>query len=202
MINLKINGDSFKVNQTKQIIKDAFIELYKNNPIDKISIKEITTLKSLNRGTFYIHFKDIYDLLEQIENEFLSDVEEIASRMLLTDKSFEENFKNSNAGYLEVLKYVKQKEKNITVLFGTNQNSAFIRRFKNHIKKILHSNLKNFKLMNSEISEFSLEYISSANMGIIIYWVETGMKIPEEDLVQMMGNFLFKGPLSSVTNGF
>ena len=198
MIHLKIKEDSEKVKQTKQILKDAFIELYKNKSIDKINIKEIATLTGLNRGTFYIHFKDIYDLLEQIENEFLYDVEELSNKILLFNgNTFEENFKNINTGFSEMLKYIEKRKTYVEVLLGQNGDLSFIRKFQNHTKRILYTYFKNIGLINNGINEYNLEYISSGNMGIIIYWIETGMKISVEELTQMLGKFIFKGPLSA-----
>ena len=197
---MEIKEDSSKVKQTKQILKDAFIELYRNKSIDKISVKEITTLTGLNRGTFYIHFKDIYDLLKQIENEFLHDVEELSNKILLfNDNTFEENFRNINTGFLEMLKYIEKRKTYVEVLLGENGDLSFARKFQNHTKQILYTYFKNIGLINNGINEFNLEYISSGNMGIIIYWIETGMKISVEELTQMLGKFIFKGPLSSVS---
>jgi len=57
-------------NKIEKKIIDAFIVIYEDNPIEKISIKMITDLAGLNRGTFYLHYIDIYDLLEKIEFKF------------------------------------------------------------------------------------------------------------------------------------
>ncbi len=40
----------------------------KQKPLKSITVRELTELADLNRGTFYLHFKDVYDLAEQIEN--------------------------------------------------------------------------------------------------------------------------------------
>jgi len=193
---MRVEKESAKVKQTKKVLKDAFIELHRHKPIEKISIKEITELTGVNRGTFYIHFNDIYDLLEQIENEFLTDSEEIIKRFLtLGEHTFEENFRNPTNGFLEVLRYIRSREKYIPVLFG---NAAFKKSFKSHIKQLLYNHLKSLGLRDLVLDDFQLEYISSADMGIILYWVDTGMKISEEELVQRISDFLFKGPLSAV----
>ncbi len=68
-----MDQESRKVAKTKGIIKDAFFELYEENKIEKISIKDITRNARINRSTFYLYYRDIYDLLESIENEFLID---------------------------------------------------------------------------------------------------------------------------------
>lgn len=58
-----------RIERTRKCIKDAFIELRKSKPIEKITVKELAALASINKATFYSHYNDIYDLSEQLENE-------------------------------------------------------------------------------------------------------------------------------------
>ena len=58
-----------RIERTRKCIKDAFIELRKIKPIEKITVKELAALASINKATFYSHYTDIYDLSEQLENE-------------------------------------------------------------------------------------------------------------------------------------
>ena len=51
---------------TKQAIMDGFIELSKQMPIDKITVKKVTDYIGITRNTFYYHYQDIPALLEQI----------------------------------------------------------------------------------------------------------------------------------------
>ena len=44
---------------TRQKLIDAFWELYTVKGIEQISVKEITDSAGCNRGTFYLHFKDV-----------------------------------------------------------------------------------------------------------------------------------------------
>ena len=50
--------------RTKQAIRQAFIELLNERPLDKISVKDIAERSTVNRNTFYYHYSDIYDLLD------------------------------------------------------------------------------------------------------------------------------------------
>ena len=45
---------------TKQAIMDGFIELSKQMPIDKITVKKVTDYIGITRNTFYYHYQDIY----------------------------------------------------------------------------------------------------------------------------------------------
>lgn len=60
---------------TKEKLKNAFWYLYQTRPIETISIKEITDAAGVNRGTFYLYYKDIYDILHQIEERIFPDID-------------------------------------------------------------------------------------------------------------------------------
>ncbi len=65
-----------RVRYTKQTLKNALLSLLENKTIKQITVKEVCEIAELNRATFYTHYADCYDLLEQIENELLSDYTE------------------------------------------------------------------------------------------------------------------------------
>ena len=58
-----------RVRVTQRLIREAFTGLLKEKPIQSISIKELCEVAGINRGTFYAHYRDIYDLREKIEND-------------------------------------------------------------------------------------------------------------------------------------
>ncbi len=60
-----------RIRKTKEAIKYALIDLLKHKTLEKITIKDITESADINRGTFYLHYLDKYDLLEQIEDEYI-----------------------------------------------------------------------------------------------------------------------------------
>ena len=56
---------------TRQAIMDAFWALYRERPIEKISVKEVCDRAGYNRSTFYEYFTDTYSVLEAIEEDLL-----------------------------------------------------------------------------------------------------------------------------------
>lgn len=60
--------------RTRQLIIDAFNQLIKTKNFDQISVKDITTLATINRATFYAHFVDKYELLDVVLTEETSTV--------------------------------------------------------------------------------------------------------------------------------
>ena len=51
---------------TKRAIIESFIRQLQNKPADKITVKDIVEDCGISRNTFYYHFKDIYEVLEEI----------------------------------------------------------------------------------------------------------------------------------------
>lgn len=63
-----------RTERTRHNIKTAFLELRKQKPIEKITVKELAELAYINKATFYTHYKDIYDLADQLETEYIESI--------------------------------------------------------------------------------------------------------------------------------
>lgn len=188
--------ESARVEQTKQLIKDVFIELYVNRSIDSIGIKEITDKAGLNRGTFYIHYQDIYDLLDEIEDEIISGLNKQFSK--LKDFSFKSTDLNVlRAILVQALEYVRERSRYFKALLGANGSPSFLKKLK-HVAKL--SFLDKLKTENrlGEFSDYLIEYIVSANVGVIVYWLETGMKISADELTNLMSRIMLRGPMTYI----
>lgn len=58
-----------RAQRTRQLIVDSFNELLIAKNFNQIAIKDITDKATINRATFYAHFQDKYDLLDQMLTE-------------------------------------------------------------------------------------------------------------------------------------
>ncbi len=58
-----------RIEKTRRAIKEAFMELRKIKPLEKISIKELCEMANINKSTFYSHYENIYELSNTIEYE-------------------------------------------------------------------------------------------------------------------------------------
>jgi len=70
----EINTEDRRTKYTRKAIRDALMELLNTKPYSKISVTEICRLAEINRGTFYIHYYDVDDVLDDILNLSFSDV--------------------------------------------------------------------------------------------------------------------------------
>lgn len=182
--------ESQKVQETKDRIRNAFFEIYSSKKIEKISIKEITEKAQLNRGTFYVYYKDIYDLLEKTEEELMSELlEKVRSAvvMILRDESV--------SPFMPPIEFYQKYNKILRTLLGANGDPNFVFKMKKVVKGMLREVLKKEKMPEIEHIEYLMEYISSAQIGIISYWLENDMEIPIVELGEMIKQITLHGPL-------
>ena len=66
-----------RVRRTKAMLRAALTELLKTKPVNEISVTELTRKADVNRGTFYGHYKDIFDMVEQLENEMFQEFNDL-----------------------------------------------------------------------------------------------------------------------------
>jgi len=50
---------------TQMVLKQSFLKLLKEKPVNRITVKEVCALAQLNRATFYAHYSDCFALMER-----------------------------------------------------------------------------------------------------------------------------------------
>ncbi len=75
----KSGQDNRSVRNTKRRLREGLLQLLEEKAINEISVKELTELVDVNRGTFYFHYQDIYDLLRDMEQDFFDNFDRTLS---------------------------------------------------------------------------------------------------------------------------
>ena len=71
-----------RVRRTRALLLKGLIGLMKEKDIKDISVKELSDLADINRGTFYLHYNDIFDMVEKLEDELFVEFNAILDRNL------------------------------------------------------------------------------------------------------------------------
>lgn len=75
--------------RSRRLIRQAFLDLLKEKPFEKITITDIVNRADLNRSTFYAHYPDIFGIVEELEDEVVQKnialIEKIQYRNIFTD---------------------------------------------------------------------------------------------------------------------
>lgn len=63
--------DGCKETLYAMVLKQSFLKLLKEKPVNRITVKEVCALAQFNRATFYAHYSNCFALMESIENELI-----------------------------------------------------------------------------------------------------------------------------------
>ena len=77
---MRDNNTDLRVIRTKESIREALVELIEEKGFEAITVKDITTRAKINRGTFYAHYQDKYDLMTKCEEEIMLEMSRIAKQ--------------------------------------------------------------------------------------------------------------------------
>lgn len=69
-----------RTRRTKALLRQTLTALLLKKDLKDITVSELTRLADINRGTFYLHYKDIYDLFDQTEKEIMDDFTAIIAK--------------------------------------------------------------------------------------------------------------------------
>ena len=196
-----------RVIKTKKLIKTALSELIQEKGFDHVSITDLTQRANINRGTFYLHYQDKYDLLEKFENEVLDDINTNAENFIKSIKDIDflgEDFSNEIKPFInKVFTYIKENYIIMKVILGPKSDM----RFQNKIKKALNILLTEkgwdnyFDSQNTFVSkDYFISYLLSAHIGVIRQWIDSGMNESAENMAEMISKMFFLGPFNSIKN--
>lgn len=170
--------------ETRDLIKESFTVLMKEKGFQTLTVSDITRKAGINRGTFYLHYVDKYDLLEKLEEDLLDDLTEI----LL--KKYDNHFDNPKEiipyqAILSALYYVKDDFDFIQVLISKNGDMSFINRFKELLQKSMKEGILKTGILNFSHKglpeDYANEILLSSTAAVIMLWIRKGgIETPEE----------------------
>ncbi|MEC1363104.1 TetR/AcrR family transcriptional regulator [Bacillus subtilis] len=158
--------------KTKSAIKHAFLELLQEKEINKITVSELSKEADIGRGTFYLYYKDVFDLYEQIEDEIFQQLGSIY------DASFPSDDPLNILTFIEkTTEYIYQNVEIFTFLTKPKMNVLSINKLKEFFKTKMIEELSMIQSAKSitEIEKFETTFIVSGVVGIIEEWINNGM---------------------------
>ena len=164
-----------KTAQTKQSMIDAFWVIAKKRGVINVTISEITKYADLNRGTFYVYFSDMKDLLAQVENKI---IEDLHSKVwsVLEDK----NFADFQAVSAKVIEVFGEYDDNLFLLLGKDGDPQFLDHVRKEAANVFNAVMKQEK--ENPYQDYIIAYVTSAFTGLLQFWHETGKEISLAEL--------------------
>lgn len=175
---MNTNTEDRRVRKTKKALREGLAELMMEKDLRNITVRELVDKVDIHRATFYVHYKDIYDLYEQIEDSVIDEIISLLSDSSLSDKAFYETLMN----------YIYNNAKLCRMLLDKNGARSFL----NRIGSILEEKYIAIWLdgtgakMSAEEHTFFAAYHMRGCLEVISRWVEDNFAYPKEKLVDVI----------------
>lgn len=164
---------------SKILLKNALMDLLsEKGSVTKISVRELCERADLNRSTFYAHYSEPKELLEEVEAELLD-----ATREHL-QKIGAENDIGAHRYLLSFLIYIKENDKPFRTLLIDAGDPEFRSKFMQQsiIQFVENPNIS----FPKDQEQYIYSYILNGSTGVIIQWMRSDYSIDENALVDLL----------------
>jgi AcrR family transcriptional regulator len=175
MTHIASQPEDLRVRRTRKLLKRALIELTIEKGFAAVTGQDIADRAMVNRATFYRHYLDKYDLLDQ----YMSEVYDMtASQEAIPIVSAQyANFGKPPIGLISLLEHIQEHADFYRVMLGKQGDPAFVQNIQQHIEQRFRSLLPDDALSaqpTDPLLELCLSYISHAGVGAIVWWLNNG----------------------------
>lgn len=174
-----------RVIKTRRQLKKGLAALMKEKSVNQITVKELVEEVDINRSTFYLHFKDIQDLLREIEENMEAQIKRAIEEHPIVSG-------NENAFYfIEDMFRVLDEEREISkALIGPNGDMGFIHRIERIIKENSRGTLEKMFPGKKEDLKYFFAFCLSGCLGLVKVWLNEGEEKSPEEMAQMTFNMI------------
>lgn len=189
-----------RVIRTKEAIRQALTELMEEKGFDAVTVKDITTRARINRGTFYAHYQDKYDLLEQCEQKIMQDLGGLVTKNFAGLKSDLADRSNRHLPIhfiVSFLEYINENKAFLKVLLGPKGDSSFQARLKEFMWKTVFANEQQPLIREEQLlvpSDYLISYIASAHLGVLQQWLHSDRNESPQDIARILSTITVNGP--------
>ncbi|MDO4414719.1 MAG: TetR/AcrR family transcriptional regulator [Erysipelotrichaceae bacterium] len=170
-----------RVRYTESVIEKAMIELLKDNPPEKITVRMISETAMINRGTFYKHYQDIYDLSDRMKEKELKQFEEMLKEM-----------KTNGAGPVitAILNGLKENRDLLRAFSRQGEENDFVTQLSVKCFRFMDEEVENLKEKNLDERQKKavITYITGGSASVIRSWLSSGCGEPAEKVAEEILN--------------
>ena len=183
-----------RVRRTKKLLTQALTQLLQEKQINEITVKELTDLADMNRGTFYLYYKDIFDMLEKIEDGLFEALDEIVSLHEHDDVSHQ-----TTPILLDLFHFIEENQEMCRVLLSPHGDMNFLHRLNEVVREKCLKAWPNIRKEKGEADfDYHYSFVVFGCAGIIRAWVNRNCPESAEKMAEMAYGMILRGSLADV----
>ncbi|MBN2983759.1 TetR family transcriptional regulator C-terminal domain-containing protein [Cohnella algarum] len=145
--------------------------------VEKISVNRLAERATINRVTFYLHYRDIPDMMEKLADEMNEDFSRILHGK---SQSAEASPEGKEATLVELLEHIAHNAKFYKAVLATKRLPIFTERLSKLLSEMITERLEKSEkdVLASGLTvrrDIAIWFGSSALIGVIISWLRNDM---------------------------
>lgn len=171
---------------TKKIIKESLIDLLKSKKIHEVTVTDICKKSNINRGTFYAHYKDAYDLLKSIEDELFNQIS------IYIEETPVEGYKE--VLLLKALELIYDNKDLCKILFSRQMETNIMDRIIYVASKSKVDKLVSSSKVDDVFLDYFIKYTVGGVVSVIQSWLENDLNEPPKEIVKIINHIIAFNP--------
>ncbi len=172
--------------RSRRLIHQAFLELLRQKPYEKITVTDIVTLADLNRSTFYAHYPDVRGLVEEIIGEVIDHSITLANQL---------NMKEFLADPMPLLQELTSYNRDNQELYTLLSRSDFAQRQMEQLKLTLIEAARSSPVIPEHVritTDFHIQisFFIGGILNLYVMWLQGDLNCTVEDITAQISQFI------------
>jgi AcrR family transcriptional regulator len=182
-----------RVRRTRKMLTQALMQLMQEKQIKEITVRELTDLADMNRGTFYLYYRDVYDMLEKLEDGMFDALDNIAA-LHETDAARQE----TKPILLDIFRFVEDNQEIVRVLLSPHGDMKFLHRLYDVIREKCLTGFPYAAVAdpkNEADFDYRFSFVIYGAAGLIRAWVNRNCAEPAVQMAELADALIRRGSL-------
>ena len=178
-----------RVRRTRARLEQAMLELLREKDARSITVRELTERADVNRGTFYAHYKDVFDLLDQMEQALFQRLTQ-----LLSSYSTQDLQKGLTPLLTDVFRFVRDDPVLRLAFLDQRTQDSFFRRLDQLIYRKCREDWQGLFLpLDEQLWGCCLDFLVSGAVGLARGWMGRGFVEEPEQMARLANRLILNG---------
>lgn len=182
-------GGDRRVRRTKARLREALTGLLTEKELKEITVTELTGRADVNRGTFYCHYRDVYDMAERLERETFAEF-----TALMDAYTANELRKGLRSILEDVFRFVERNRDLTGLILRMDRRSVFLERFREVIWEKVNREWSQLYHFASEADRaYRLDFVVGGVVNLVQTWERGDCRETAEEMAALTEDMILRG---------
>ena len=187
--------------KTRAAILQACIDLLKEKDFRHITVGDIARRANINRGTFYLHFTDKYDMLDSFENEMAEKIERVLVENIPKEPDPRLFIESRYHTIVQIFECYQENKELLHFLLKCSY-SSFQAKLRNKLKRVavehLFPQLEKLKVGMPLSADLFVIVFTSVSLSLAEYAYQSQTPLNVEQAAKFLFNVFLQGPAKTL----